>query len=435
MPPKRIESRKVPLSGMVVKDNRVLASPGRPGYDSRPMRAGWILGAALLAAGCLQAPRLLKGNTHTHTLWSDGDAAPETVVDWYRTRGYDFLVLSDHNILSEGEKWVRVGTTKDDRVRPETVEALERDYGPGWVAQRMRDGRTEMRLKTLAELRKRFEVPGSFLLITGEEITDKFENKPIHHNSVNQTGLIKPTGGTSVRDVMARTIEAVEAEGRRTGRPILVHLNHPNFGWAVTPEDVAHVAGERFFEVYNGHGGVNNYGDATRPGMEALWDFVLTLRLGTLGGPPLYGLAVDDAHNYGPKERPTAPPGRGWIWVNAERLESDAVTRAILNGDFHASSGVKLRETSRDGSSLTIKVAAEPGVSYVIRFIGTRRPGEKVGEVLQETRGAEAVYRFAGDELYVRATVISDRRHPNGYKPEDFESAWSQPVYKVQPLR
>ena len=44
-----------------------------------------------------------KGNTHTHTLWSDGDAAPEVAAAWYRDHGYDFLVLSDHNILSEGE--------------------------------------------------------------------------------------------------------------------------------------------------------------------------------------------------------------------------------------------------------------------------------------------------------------------------------------------
>ena len=25
-----------------------------------------------------------KGNTHTHTWWSDGDSPPETVVKWYK---------------------------------------------------------------------------------------------------------------------------------------------------------------------------------------------------------------------------------------------------------------------------------------------------------------------------------------------------------------
>ena len=44
--------------------------------------------------------RWYKGNIHTHTTESDGDADPEKVVGWYRRHGYDFLVLSDHNHLT-----------------------------------------------------------------------------------------------------------------------------------------------------------------------------------------------------------------------------------------------------------------------------------------------------------------------------------------------
>src|SRR5262245_28706585 len=50
--------------------------------------------------------RWWKGNTHTHTYWSDGDNFPEMVAEWYRERGYNFLGLSDHNVLSQGQKWV-----------------------------------------------------------------------------------------------------------------------------------------------------------------------------------------------------------------------------------------------------------------------------------------------------------------------------------------
>src|SRR5687768_14376214 len=41
-----------------------------------------------------------KGNTHTHTDKSDGDSSPEDVVGWYRTNGYDFVVLTDHEYLN-----------------------------------------------------------------------------------------------------------------------------------------------------------------------------------------------------------------------------------------------------------------------------------------------------------------------------------------------
>src|SRR3954452_24146695 len=49
------------------------------------------------AAGTL---RWFKGNTHTHTLNSDGDSSPDDVVRWYRDHKYQFLVLTDHNYLT-----------------------------------------------------------------------------------------------------------------------------------------------------------------------------------------------------------------------------------------------------------------------------------------------------------------------------------------------
>ena len=55
-----------------------------------------------VVASAQPAVRWWKGNLHTHTLWSDGDDFPEMVVDWYKSRGYDFLALSDHNTLQLG---------------------------------------------------------------------------------------------------------------------------------------------------------------------------------------------------------------------------------------------------------------------------------------------------------------------------------------------
>jgi len=61
-----------------------------------------LLFISILNLSAQPAPRWWKGNLHTHTLWSDGDDFPEMVVDWYKSRGYDFLALSDHNVLQEG---------------------------------------------------------------------------------------------------------------------------------------------------------------------------------------------------------------------------------------------------------------------------------------------------------------------------------------------
>ena len=43
-----------------------------------------------------------RGNMHTHSLWSDGDDYPEMIASWYKERGYDFLVFTDHNVLLKG---------------------------------------------------------------------------------------------------------------------------------------------------------------------------------------------------------------------------------------------------------------------------------------------------------------------------------------------
>jgi hypothetical protein len=364
-------------------------------------------------------PRWFKGNTHTHTLWSDGDVLPELAADWYKSHGYNFLVLSDHNILAEGDYWVEIGAKQFPTVLPEDAQRV----GDRAIIRRTSDGRSVMRLKTLPELRSTFEEPERFLFIRGEEITDTVQGKPLHHNSMNQQYVIQPTGGTDVRDAMRRVIEAVEAEARRLGRPMLVHLNHPNYGWAVTPEDLAAVAGERFFEVYNGHRDVHNYGDETHMSTEKMWDYVLALRLGKLQGPVLYGLATDDAHLYhGDKG---SIPGRGWIYVRATRLAADEIVRAMIAGDFYASTGVVLDDVIVEPRRLTVKIHAEPGVRYTTRFIGTRKGA--VGVVLDEVTGPTARYEMT-DELYVRAVVISDRPHPDGYAPGDMQTAWVQPA-------
>jgi hypothetical protein len=44
-----------------------------------------------------------KGNLHTHTTQSDGLFTPEQAIAWYRERGYDFLALTDHWVLTHGQ--------------------------------------------------------------------------------------------------------------------------------------------------------------------------------------------------------------------------------------------------------------------------------------------------------------------------------------------
>ncbi len=377
---------------------------------------------------CSSSKEWYKGNLHTHSYWSDGDNYPEMIMDWYKTQGYDFAVLSDHNILQTGEKWKLLPKAPMHEIAFENY--LEK-YGEDWVESRTDSaGRIEVRLKTLEEYRPLFEEKGKFLIIRSEEVSARFEQKPLHMNVTNIQEYIEPATGNSVTEVLQKNLDLVKKQREDTGHPMFLHINHPNFVWAITPEDIMALTGERFFEVYNGHPEVHNYGDSLRPSMEALWDRVQVAYL-QAGKPLLYGLAVDDAHNYHVFGEKQSNPGRGWVEVRAKSLSPEDLIDAMEAGDFYASTGVMLEELDFNGDRLSLSVKAEEGVSYTIRFFGTKKSDpEAAGILLQEMAGTKASYDLTADDLYVRAKVTSSKSKENPYRPGDMEEAWIQPVVK-----
>ena len=303
-----------------------------------------------------QVPSLqwFKGNLHSHTLNSDGDSTPDDVVRWYREHGYNFVAITDHNYFTN-------------------VDGLNALHGA--------DDR--------------------FVVVKGEEVTDRFGDKPIHVNGLAPSGFITPPGGRSVTEMVQNMVDAVRAA---RGVP---SVNHPNFGWAISPDELGQVERTRLFEVFNGHPTVNNLGGGGVPGLEETWDRILS------SGKLLYGIAVDDAHVFKRPEDKTAPrPGTGWVHVRVPRLEPRAIVEALERGEFYSSTGVELQALEATASALTITVRQERSSKYRIQFIGRQ------GRVLNETTTSPASYLFKGDEGYVRAKVIES----NG------KLAWVQPV-------
>ena len=305
--------------------------------DGPPVQASWF-----------------KGNTHTHTSESDGDSTPDEVTRWYAERGYNFLVLSDHNVHT-----------------------------------------------SIEELSARYAVPGRFMLMRGEEVTSSFEGKALHVNGLDTRTTIGRQSGTSILDILQKSVDAIR---KQSGVP---HINHPNFTWAVTAEQLQQVKNNTLFEVYSGHPMVNSLGGGGVPGLEAAWDTILS------NGVVLYGIAVDDAHHFKqPWNRELALPGRAWIMVRAMRLEPRAILGAMERGDFYASTGVVLDDLQATRTSMTISISQTKFSKYRIQFIGRN------GVLLQESLGNPATYTFRGTEGYVRAKVIES----NG------QLAWVQPV-------
>ena len=383
----------------------------------------------LLFLGCKgkDTPKLMwyKGNLHTHSYWSDGDEYPEMIMDWYKNHDYNFVALSDHNILAEGDKWIKV---TNSRMYEESFEKYLAKYGAQWVNHKTDSDRIHVKLKTLGEYRPLFEDP-HFLIIQSEEITDQFEGKPIHMNATNIQTLIRPQGGQSVTEVMQRNVDAVLKQRNETGVPMFPHINHPNFYYAITTQNIIELHGERFFEVYNGHPMVHNYGDSLHSGTEAMWDMINIAYL-KKGQPLIYGLATDDSHNYHQFGGAYSNAGRGWVMVQADSLNANSLIRAMEAGNFYASTGVTFEELSVVDNKISMRIKGEERVQYYIEFIGGMKGDERV-HVLKKADGTEADFDILPNHLFVRGRVISDKQKSNPFQEGDLEMAWTQPVVHV----
>jgi hypothetical protein len=242
-----------------------------------------------------------------------------------------------------------------------------------------------------------------FLVIKGEEVSDRFNGKPIHVNGLDVGAPVAPPGGASVLDVMQRMVDGIR---KANGVP---HINHPNYEWTITAGDLKQVENTKLFEIYNGHSAVNNLGGGGVPGMEEVWDRLLS------SGKVIYGLADDDAHVFTQPWSSGEPlPGRGWVYVHADRLAPRAIVEALDRGDFYASTGVELSDYQVTPGAITIDIKSGTTSKYRVQFIGRN------GQVLSEVASTPAVYRFKGDELYVRAKI----HESNG------RLAWTQPVWR-----
>ena len=344
-------------------------------------RAVWTIAllAAPTAAAAAQAPlgelRWFRGNTHTHTLNSDGDSPPDVVVRWYRENGYQFVVITDHEFLTD-----------------------------------------------VAPLNGLFGAAGKFLVVRGQEVTQILDDtthpdrrRQAHVNSLNPLRVVLPQGGASMAESYARNLAAIRTAG---GLP---QVNHPNWRFSVRLADMLALPDSTIFEIHNGHPGINNLGGTDEsgresPSTEALWDSLLTR------GKLLFAAASDDSHYFTrPWDRTAPRPGEGWVYVRARDLTPEALVTAMRRGDFYASTGVMLRDYSADARAIALTIVRTRGGNEDTRF-RTEFIGRE-GRVLATVHGLAARYAVRGDEGYVRARISDSNGH----------LAWTQPVMLAAP--
>ncbi|MBT3383293.1 MAG: hypothetical protein HN778_14845 [Prolixibacteraceae bacterium] len=340
-----------------------------------------------------------KGNTHCHSIISDGDSAPFKVVKAYHDHGYNFLLLTDHNYLVD----------KDTIKMPENL-------------------RTD------------------FLMIPGEEVTDK---KSVHTTAFNIKEYVPFSGDPNLetdiqkrREEIIKTIKSptnlsktellqmhVDGILKAEGIPF---LNHPNFSSALQVSDILPVTNLHHIELYNGHPDVANWGKEGHVSVEAKWDSLLSR------GRIMYGVAADDMHSLTINTPNKSSLFKGWVMVKSKELTIESIHQSILNGDFYSTNGVTLKTDKMTAKKCVIeideiatqkeildsygvpRIDKTGQIGYTIEFIGNN------GIVLSGTNGLKASYKPKRVDKYVRARITYCTETDKGFEKL---FAWTQPVF------
>jgi hypothetical protein len=315
----------------------------------------------------------LKGQLHLHSDASgDSQSPPDDVVRWYDAHGYDFVVFTDHNRITE------IAGTERMLVMPGIELTANLDTC---------DPPPEPGLQCLLHV--------NALFVDARRVARLRELAP-------------PPGRTRLEhfDHARRVAEALGG---------LAVLNHPNFHYAADAALLGRLAesGLGLVEVANEAVDSNNGGDADHPSTERLWDEVLG------AGHRMWGVASDDAHHYFDADAVRARGDvahvgdRGFVMVRAER-DPAAIEAAIARGDFYASSGVLLSRVEATHEVAEVEVAPDQGD---VRIVAT-------------TVGGLVVAQGAGPTLRVRLADVPGAFVRFTATDAKGKKAWTQPVFR-----
>ncbi len=316
----------------------------------------------------------LRGSTHVHARPSGDSRTPiRDVVHWYESHGYDFIVLTDHNRISQLDPW-------DDTAG---TPSLRRPNAPGLI------------VLAGVELTNN---PGRC-----RPVGDVSKRCRIHVNLIGATSRVhgKLTNWI-VRDRVDRVSKyqgALDAAKKLGGIP---QLDHPQWFWGMTPDLLLQLANRGFvlYELANVQFARWNAGDRRHLSTEALWDAVLAR------GATLWAVASDDAHDYAPGNG-RYPPGGGFVMVKARR-DPQAIVDALRTGRFYASTGVLLSRAEVSHGQLVVEIAPSEAADTIVFVENGRR-------IVEHGRQARRPIPRTG---YLRAVV----------ERADGARAWTQPV-------
>ena len=309
-----------------------------------------------------------KANLHCHTTCSDGSRTPEEVKELYKSLGYSIVAYTDHDILLPHDE-----LTDDDFLALHGFEIEINDP----------NCHDNLVIKTCHIC---------FIGLEPENITQPFwhrtgylfGNAPKYRDQIkfdeNEPDVVREYNGEFITNMMKSARE----------KGFFVTYNHPMWSLEAYPDYMSY-NGMHAFEMFNGGCLAEGYIDNS----PRVYDDML------MGGKKLYCIGADDNHNRRPSDSRRYDSGWAWTVIKADSLDYSAITNALVNGHFYASTGPEINELTFEDGKITVKCSK---ADKIVCNYGVRH-----AEIALDENGEgifEATFGMKPEWKYCRITVF-----------------------------
>lgn len=308
-----------------------------------------------------------KSCLHTHSTVSlDGRLSPEEIKVEYMKRGYSVVAYTDH------ETFVRQNHLTD-----ENFVALN-GFELSAVKEKEEGAHTFARTCHICCI-------ALSPTITGQPVF----NVNSYTNRLSQEMIdklnIDPKCPDFKVNYSSKSINAMIKKCLKGG--FFVTYNHP--AWSgETFQEYLKYQGMHAMEIFN-------YGCYLNGNSESdafAYDDMLK------NGKRIYCIATDDTHKI-------TDVGGGFTVINADELEYNALTSALVNGDFYSSTGPEIKEISYEDG--VVKVLSSPAKIIQIKTIRRRAKGASMAVEGKPVTSAEMI--IYPEDISFRVTVIDEK--------------------------
>lgn len=289
-----------------------------------------------------ETEQILKGNLHTHSIYSDGRYDVAELVQIYKKKNYDFLAISDHDVYYKGNV--------DNKIDSDVV------------------------------------------LLHGIEATCTYTgNNPAMGDYSHFTCLEqKEMNGEPYEEGFYQNCEGVQNYIDKLSKTYqLVQFNHPLFT-KMSDSDFVNLGGYQLFEIYN------HKDFRWETGVEsAEWLCRVLLN----HGKRLFVTAGDDFH--GPyKDVKFDECFGGYVMVQAQKNAED-ILNALQHGKFYASTGPQIFHYSIEGQNIKIKTSDAKRIIFYSNLRRCKNVYHEDNSVFNE-----AEYELSGEEKYIWIKIV-----------------------------